>query len=228
MDKKFDHFFNNLKYAANVNLTFGFILKNIKDGGLRYFYSQENNTLLDRSKPLCTRDDLAKLKDFLNKTDVIESCGQETINTKWTFYKLTNLRVFAASLKDVGMCCKDAVLPKPVLKQCTINCFTFEENTRQPFNDNLYLFRAVALGLNGNQQRLVEKTTKIFKLFMGRMDRFSPSQFQEVHVNDIPIVKDVLFLNILLCDIDIVEGNSIGELAWRSVQKHENAVRLLR
>ena len=46
VNEKLDHFFNNLKCAAKVNLAFGFILKNIEDGGFRYFYAHENNTLL--------------------------------------------------------------------------------------------------------------------------------------------------------------------------------------
>ena len=50
VNENIDHFFNNLKCPAKVNLAFGFILKNIEDGGFRYFYAQENNTLLDRSK----------------------------------------------------------------------------------------------------------------------------------------------------------------------------------
>ena len=124
---------------------FGFILKNIEDGGFRYFYAHGNNTLLDRSKLVCTHDNLAKLKDFLIKTDVIESCSRERMNTKWRFYKLTHLTVFAALLKDVPMGCKNAVLPEPLLRNHTINCLTYEENTRQPYNDNLSFFRFVRL-----------------------------------------------------------------------------------
>ena len=60
------------------------------------------------------------------------------------------------------------------------------------------------------------------------MDGLSPSQFQGVHMNDIPSVEDMLTLNILLYDIDIVNGNSVGELSRRSVQKYQNTVRLLR
>ena len=82
VNEKLDHFFNNLKCAAKVNPAFGFILKNIDDGGFRYFYAHENNTLLDRSKLVCTHDDWAKLKAFLNKTDVIESCSCERMDTK--------------------------------------------------------------------------------------------------------------------------------------------------
>ena len=60
------------------------------------------------------------------------------------------------------------------------------------------------------------------------MDGLSINQFKGVHMNDIPTVENLLTLNILLYDIDIVDGNIVGELARRSVQKYENTVRLLR
>ena len=149
------------------------------------------------------------------------------MNTKWRFYKLTNLTVFAALLKDVPRVCKNAVLPEALLKNHTINCLTYDENTRQPYNDNLCLFRGLALHLHGTQ-RLEEETSKLFNLFINKMDGLSPNHFQGVHMNDIPIVEDLLTLNILPYDIDIVDGNNIGELARRNVQKYENTVRLLR
>ena len=119
---------------------------------------------------------------------------------------MTNLTVFAALLKDLPMGCKNAVLPKPHLKNCTINCLTFEENTRQPYNDNLCIFCALALHLHGNQ-RLEEETSKLFNLFINEMDGLSADQFQGVHMNDLLIVEDLLIPNILLYDIDIVDGN---------------------
>ena len=227
VNEKLDHVFKDSKCAAKVNLAFGFILKNIEVGEFRYFYAHKNNTLLDRSKLVCTHDDLAKLKNFLNKTDVTESRSRERMNTKWRFYKLTILTVFAALLKDVPMGCKDAVLPKHLLRNVTINCLTFEENTRQPYNDNLCLFRALALHRHGNQ-RLGKETSKFSNLFINKMDGLSTDHFQGVHTNDIPIVEDPLTLIILLYDIDIVDGNIIGELARRSLQKYENTLQLLR
>ena len=47
VNEKLDRFFNILNYAAKVNLVFGFSLKNIEDGGFRYFYAHRNNTLLN-------------------------------------------------------------------------------------------------------------------------------------------------------------------------------------
>ena len=60
------------------------------------------------------------------------------------------------------------------------------------------------------------------------MDGLSADKFQGVHMNDISTVQDLLTLNILLYDIDIVDGNIVGELARQSVEKYENTVRLLR
>ena len=225
---KLDRLFNNLKCAAKVNLAFSFILKNKEDGVFRYFYAHEDNTLLDRSKLVCTHDDIAKLKKIVNKTDVIESCSRKRMNTMWRFYKLTNLTVFAASLKDVLMGCKDAVLREA--KFClkiTQSTVSLKENTRQTYKDNLCLFRALALHLQGNQ-RLEEETSKILNFFINKMDGLSADQFQGVHMNDIPFVEDLLTLNILLYVIDIVEGNIIGELARGSVEKYKISVRLLR
>ena len=103
---------------------------------------------------------------------------------------MTNLTVFAALLKDVPMGWKNAVLPEPLLKNHANNCLTYEENTRQPYNDILCLFRALAIHLNGTQ-RLDEENSKSFKLFIKKMDGLNPNQFQGVHMNDIPTVEDL-------------------------------------
>ena len=74
------------------------------------------------------------------------------------------------------MGCKNAVLPEHLLKNHTINYFTFEENMREPYNDNLCLFYAPALHLHGNQ--LVEaETSKSFNLFINKTDALSADQF---------------------------------------------------
>ena len=70
---------------------------------------------------------------------------------------------------------------EPQPKNHTINCLTFEENTRQPYNDNLCLFRALALHMHKNQ-RLGEETSKLLNFGL------SANQLQGVLMNDNPIV----------------------------------------
>ena len=116
IEEKLDRVLDKLKCVAKLNLALGFILKNIVDGKFRYFYAHENNTLLEQSKLVSNKDDMVKLKEILKKTDVTESCTKERSYTKWRFFKLTNLTIFAALLKDIPMGCKDVVLPESLLR----------------------------------------------------------------------------------------------------------------
>ena len=227
LNDKLDYVFKELKCAAKVNLAFGFVLKNIEDGMCRYFYAHENNTIMETSKLVCTQADMTTLKDRMQKMDIVDICTRERANTKWKFYKLTNLTIFASLLKDVPMGCKDTVLPEPLLRNRNVNCLYFERNTSQPYNDNLCLFRASALHLHGNE-KLEEETSKIFNLFLNNSEERDPSKFQGVHMTDIPKVEEMLQLNIFLYDIDFEDGELIGELARRSIQKFEKSVKLLR
>ena len=77
---------------------------------------------------------------MLNKTDVLELCSGESKNTEWSFDKMTNLKIFAASLKDVPMSCMEAFLPKLLLKNHTVTCLIFREVTGRPYKDNLGIF----------------------------------------------------------------------------------------
>ena len=126
------------------------------------------------------------------------------------------------------MGCKDTVLPEPLLKNHNVNCLTFERNTRQPYNDNLCLFRALALHLHGNEKLEEEETSTIFNLFFNNSGEADPSKFQCVHMTDIPKLEEMLHLNIFLFDIDFVDGELISELCRRGFQKYEKSVKLLR
>ena len=134
IEEKSDRVLDKLKCVAKLNLALAFILKNIEDGKFRYFDAHENNTPLEQSKLVGNKDEMTKLKEILKKTYVIESCTKKRSNTKWRFFKLTNLTIFAALLRDLPMGCKDAVLPESLSKNHTVNCLTFEKITRKPYN----------------------------------------------------------------------------------------------
>ena len=193
----------------------------------RYLHAHENNTIMEAAQLVFTQADMTNLKQRMQKLDIVDLCTRERANTKWKYYKLTNLTIFASLLKDVPMGCKDTVLPEPLLKKHNVNCLTLERNTRQPYNDNLCLFRALALHLHGNK-KLEEETSKIFNLFLNNSGEGDPSKFQSVHMTDVPKVEEMLHLNIFLYDIDFVDGELIAELCRRSIQKYEKSVKLLR
>ena len=65
IEEKLDRVLYKLKCVSRLNLALDFILKNIEDGKSRYFYAHENNTLLEQSKLVNNKDNMAKLNEIL-------------------------------------------------------------------------------------------------------------------------------------------------------------------
>ena len=153
VDEKLDEFFIKLKCTAKMNLPFGFISKNVEQRGFESFYTHEIHTLVDRCKFLCTKEDLAKLKHFLYKTDVIESCSREKMKTKWRFHKLSNLSLFEALLRDISMVCKDAVSSKCFFFAISYSqLFHFRRDYKTAIEGQLVPFCVLAFPVHGNQR----------------------------------------------------------------------------
>ena len=114
------------------------------------------------------------------------------------------------------MGCKDAILPEFLLKNHTVNCLTYEQNTKKPYKDNLCLFRALPLHLHRND-RVKEETSKLFDLFLINSTNPDPSKFHGVCMDDIPSVEDIVGINIFINDIDFIDGAAVGELSRRSI-----------
>ena len=81
LNDKLDYVFKVQKSAAKVNLAIGFVLKNIENGMCRNFYAHENNTIMERSKLVCTQTDMTNLKDRMQKMDIVHICTRENTNT---------------------------------------------------------------------------------------------------------------------------------------------------
>ena len=101
--------FNQLKRAAKVNFAFGFVLQNLEDGIYKCFNANENNTVMETSKLVCTHDDMVNLKKNYQKMDIVDHCTREIANTKWKLY----IWRIALLLKILPMDRKNTVLSGP-------------------------------------------------------------------------------------------------------------------
>ena len=121
-----------------------------------------------RDLNVATIEDLTKMNSLLNNIDIIESSTRKQTNTKWKIYKLTNVTIFAALLKETLLGCKGTVLPDPLLKILSVKCLTYEESTQKPYNNNLCLFRTPALLLHGNE-KLEPEIAKKFNFLLQKL-----------------------------------------------------------
>ena len=111
-------------------------------------------------------------------------------------------------------------------KNQTVNCLMYAENTRQPFNDNLF-FCPPRVHLP-RYQRLEGKTSKSFISFIITTEELSRNDFKEVHMNKILVLEDILTLNNGPYDIIFVDWSVLKVFVRRIEPKYKNTVKLLR
>ena len=81
---------------------------------------------------------------------------------------------FCRLLKNAPMRYPDSVTAEPILRNHQVNCLISDHKTKQPYNDNLSLFRALAAHLYG-EKSLETTTSKIFNSFPEKSG-FDPKQ----------------------------------------------------
>ena len=231
INKKLDEVFENLKCAAKVNLALEFLLLNVEINDYCYYYPHENNLLLDRAHLLSNKNDLLNLQSEIGKFDLIETCTQERRqkpvdrNSKWRFALITNVTIFAALLKNIPLGCLDSVLPEPLLRNPEVNCLVSNGHD-VPYNDNLCLFRAISIHLFGSVD-VEPHAMQLFDNFVSATD-CDPENFMGVSLDQIPVIKILVEKNIFIYDFTIEDGEIVGELIRRSIERYEENIKLLR
>ena len=137
---------------------------------------------------------------------------------------ITNVTVFVALLTNIPMGCTDSPLPEPLLRNPEVNCLVSTAHN-EPYNDNLCLFRAIGIHLFGSVD-VEPNATKIFHSFVTESG-CEPESFTGVSFDQIPIIE-LIKQNIFIYDFDIEDGEIIGELVRRSVERYDENIKLLR
>ena len=200
-------------------------MQNIETKDYRYFYPHENNLLLDRDFLLSNKNDLLNLQNEIEKLDLVETCTQERQNSIWRFTVITNVTVFVALLTNITEGCTNSPLPEPLLRNPEVNCLV-SNGDNEPYNDNLCLFRAIAIHLFGSVDVELH-ATEIFHNFF-TASGCDPESSTGVSFDQVPIIEELIKQNIFIYGFDIEDGEIIGELVRRSVERYDEDIKLLR
>ena len=123
------------------------------------------------------------------------------------------------------MGCIDAVLPEQLLRRPDVNCIV-SNGYGKTYKDYLCLFRAIAVHLYGSSE-LETNAANLFSAFLHKSGH-DAINFRGVSIDHLVFVENAIKHNIFIYDIDIEEGEFVGELARRSVEMYEKNINLLR
>ena len=237
--EKLDAVSDSPEFAADPNVAFGFVLKNVEDASCRYSDANGNTTLLERSKLVATKDNASKIKNLLSETDIIESCRKQAANRKWKLYVLKNPTIFFCVAKGSSYRMWRRCIARSTMKHQFVICSKSEEKTRLPHNDNFCLFRPLALHLP-RKERLEKKTSKSFNLCLKKTGAIDSANFRRnCTMEDIATVQSNVPTHISpvegnvptdnsLYDVDLVDGSMAREIRKRNIVEHGSIVRLWR
>ena len=120
--------------AFRINVSFGFILRNVETGELRYYHPSQNNArFFDVPHLIRNEEDLDKFQDELSHHDMLEYIRQQRPDTKSVVHLLTNVTFYVNKINEhpIGA---SVLLPDYILK-----------NPGLYNDDNLWLFRCLAV-----------------------------------------------------------------------------------
>ena len=107
------------------------------------------------------------------------------------------------------MGCIDAVLPEQLLRRPDVNCLV-SNGYGETYKDYLCLFRAIAVHLYGSSE-LETNAANLFSAFLHECGH-DAINFWGVSIDHLVFVENAIKHNIFIYDIDIEEGEFVGEL----------------
>jgi hypothetical protein len=100
LKEHFAHIYQKIDCAFKINFAFGFVLREVKSGTLRYFYASNNNNFLPTPVLIKRPSDLDQVYNELDKDDLLEYVRKEKPNSRWVVEAFTNLLVYVYKLPD--------------------------------------------------------------------------------------------------------------------------------
>ena len=194
--------------AFKVNLSFGFILKQKATSRLRYYHSSNNccGRYLEEPSLITNRDDFESFLEQIREPDILQWAVAQRPNSDWVCEHVTNATFFLNRIVQHPIGCVGVTLPDYVKNNKAIVGLVKDHNRKSTYNDNLCLFRCLALHLGREVAALyAEYTNTPVHAFVG------------VTLDDLHKVESKFETNVVVYQlVEIANGKTMAELVRRS------------
>ena len=201
--------------AFKVNLSFGFILKQKVTGRLRYYHSSNNccGRLLEEPSLITNRGDFDRFLARIQESDILQWAIAQRPNSNWVCEHVTNATFFLNRIVQHPIGCVGVTLPDYVKNNKAIVGLEKDHHRNETYNDNLCLFRCLALH-QGCDVRHLEAT--VVTLYAKYTD-IPVHDFAGVTIEDVHKVETKFKTNVVIYQlVKTPDGKTVAELVRRS------------
>ena len=195
--------------AFKVNVSFGFILKQKATNRLRYYHSSNNccGRYLEEPSLITNRDDFDRFLARIQESDILQWAVAQRPNSDWVCEHVTNATFFLNRIVDHPIGCVGINLPDYVKNNNAIFGLEKDCYRNTTYNDNLCLFRCLALHLGREAAALyAEYTDTPVRHFAG------------ITLDELDKVETTFKTNVFVYKlVEIADGMTTAELVRRSM-----------
>ena len=207
--------FEKQAHNFKLNASFGFILRNMESGQMRYFHSSHNEgRLFDTPRLITNPQDFNQAMEDLNHEDILEWVRQNRPNSKWVVVRVTNMTVYVTKILQHPIGCSNRALPSFLKNNKGVCGLVTDPWNFHPFKDNKCFFRAVALAKYGVSTSL-ELKIKTEALYAEATQALGDVS-QGVKLEDVPLMEVLFSINIVVYSLTREENSVQAVLKRRS------------
>ena len=194
--------------AFKVNVSFGFILKQKATSRLRYCHLSNNccGRYLEEPSLITNRDDFESFLERIREPDILQWAVAQRPNSDLVCEHVTNATFFLNRIDDHPIGCVGVALPDYVKHNKAIVGLEKDRYHMTTYNDNLCLFRCLALHLGREAAALYAEYTDT-----------PVHDFAGVTLDDLSKIEATFDVNFVVYKLDeITDGKTTAELVRRS------------
>ena len=216
--------------AFKINLSYGFILRNKNTGQYKYYHPSCNccGRYLDEPSLITNSKDFDKFLERIRETDVLQSSINQRPDSAWVCELVPNVTFFVNRIIDHPIGCVGMTdLPMYIKRNKAVIGLEKEPIHAKRYNDNLCLFRCLALHRGCESRRLEPAVKTLYETYV--QDGVSMEAFAGVTMDDLYRVETTFQTNVCVYSLvkpDGEDGKPTAELVRRSVRKYPDTLYL--
>ena len=163
--------------AFKINLSYGFVLRNKNTGQYKYYHSSCNccGRYLDEPSLITNSNDFDDFLERIRETDVLQWAINQRPDSAWVCELVTNV-TSSSTASSITLCVRATPLPVYIKKKKSVIGLETEPNNNKRYNDNLCLFRCLALHRGCDLYRLEPAVKTLYEAYdhdHGPMEEFA-------------------------------------------------------
>ena len=224
--------FDQQSNAFKINLSYGFVLKNKNTGCYRYYHSSCNccGRYLDEPSLITDRGDFDEFLERIKQNDILQWALSQRPDSQWICELVTNVTFFINKIINhpIG-CVAMTPLPTYIKKNKAVIDLEREPNNDRRYNDNLSLFRCLALHRGSDRYHLESAVTKLYETYKQDddvpMEEFAGVTLEYLYRIETTFQTNVCVYKLVESDDDD-DGKKTAELVRRSLCHHSDTMYL--